>query len=95
MATIAASNDSVLNSASLTDTTGAFTFGTKKVGTLLLTEYSSTSSLVAATDSINGAFKKIAEKIDTIDTSIGDINTALGIATDAEIDAIFSNGGTP
>lgn len=95
MATIAASNDSVLNSASLTDTTGAFTFGTKKVGTLLLTEYSSTSSLVAATDSINGAFKKIAEKIDTIDTSIGDINTALDIATDAEIDAIFSNGGTP
>jgi len=56
MATIAASDDLVLNSASLVDTTGALTFGTKKVGSLLLTDYSSTSTLLSATDSINGAF---------------------------------------
>jgi hypothetical protein len=71
MTAVAASDDLVLNSASLTDTTGAFSFGTKKVGNLKLTDYTSTSSLLAATDTINGAFKKVAEYIDTIDTNIG------------------------
>ena len=81
MATIAASNDLVLNSASLVDTTGTLTFGTKKVGSLLLTDYSSTSTLLSATDSINGAFQKIAEALEGIQ-----------IATNAEIDEIFNTG---
>lgn len=75
------SNDLVLNSVLISDTTGALSFETKKIGSLLLTDYQSTSELIAETDSINSAFQKVAEAIE--------------IATDAEIDAIFSNGGTP
>lgn len=71
MTAVAASDDTVLNSASLTDTTGAFSFGTKKVGSLKLTDYTSTSNLLVATDTINGAFKKVAEHIDTVDSAIG------------------------
>jgi hypothetical protein len=50
------SNDLVLNSVLISDTTGALSFETKKIGSLLLTDYQSTSELIAETDSINGAF---------------------------------------
>jgi len=50
------SNDLVLNSVLISDTTGALSFETKKIGSLLLTDYQSTSELITGTDSINSAF---------------------------------------
>jgi hypothetical protein len=93
MTAVAASDDLVLNSASLTDTTGAFSFGTKKVGNLKLTDYTSTSSLLAATDTINDAFKKVAEHMDAAQQMIALIQSNLTALKDYAVGEQFVYNG--
>ena len=68
----------VVTGLSLTDTEGKFTLSKKNVGTLALTGYtgptSNATQTLAATDTINGAFKKVQSYLNSLTTRINDIN---------------------
>lgn len=70
----------------LTPDTGAFIAAKKNVGTLALTEYvNDTNTLIGATDTINGAFKKLVDGLaaETADRE-GAVNAADTALTDAK-----------
>ena len=64
-AALSEDNASVITGLSFTDTTGTLSQANKKVGTLLLTDYTANtdSTDISASDSINGAFGKLQYQI--------------------------------
>ena len=70
----------------LTPNTGAFVASNANVGTLALTEYENdTNTLILATDSINGAFKKLVDGLATETANrVSDIGSAATALSDAK-----------
>lgn len=87
----------VVTGLSLTASTGAFTLSKVNVGTLALTGYTGPTSnetqTLAATDTINGAFKKVQSYLNSLTTRINDIDVT-DTAKDGEfVSAVNQSAG--